>query len=93
MKKIKELFSKYKPNVVFNLAAESHVDRSIHSPLDFINTNILGTFNILNASLEYYLKHDLSEEILGLYMFQQMKFMEIYMKMILPLMSLVIQAK
>ena len=61
-KKIKELFSKYKPNVVFNLAAESHVDRSIHSPLDFINTNILGTFNILNASLEYYLKHDLSEE-------------------------------
>ncbi len=40
------------PNIIFHLAAESHVDRSIESPNIFIQTNILGTFNILNSSLK-----------------------------------------
>ena len=43
------LFEKYKFSAVFHFAAESHVDRSIDSPKDFINTNIIGTFNLLQA--------------------------------------------
>ena len=46
-KKILKIFTKHKPDAIFNLAAETHVDRSIDSPEDFINSNILGTFNIL----------------------------------------------
>ena len=45
--KIKELFDKYNPRAIIHFAAESHVDRSIVGPSDFINTNILGTFNLL----------------------------------------------
>ena len=48
------VFAKYKPNVVMHLAAESHVDRSIDGPGDFIQTNILGTFNLLQAALGYW---------------------------------------
>ncbi len=47
--KIKKIFKKYKPECIFNLAAETHVDRSIDSPYQFINSNILGVFNILEA--------------------------------------------
>jgi len=46
---LSELFSKHKIDGVIHLAAESHVDRSIESPMDFINTNIIGTVNLLNA--------------------------------------------
>ena len=46
-KKIFNIFVKYKPEAIFNLAAETHVDRSIDSPKDFIYSNINGTFNIL----------------------------------------------
>ena len=46
-KKIFKYFNKYKPKLFLILAAETHVDRSIDSPKDFINSNILGTFNIL----------------------------------------------
>ena len=48
------LFKKYKPNLVMHLAAESHVDRSIDGPVDFINTNINGTFNLLEAARTYF---------------------------------------
>ena len=48
-KVILEIFHKYRPNVVMNLAAESHVDRSIDSPTEFINTNVFGTFNLLDV--------------------------------------------
>ncbi|CAB1276725.1 dTDP-glucose 4,6-dehydratase [Candidatus Nitrosacidococcus tergens] len=51
---ITELFTKYQPSAVMNLAAESHVDRSIDSPIDFINTNILGTYYLLEATLSYW---------------------------------------
>ena len=44
------LFKKYKFDGVFHLAAESHVDRSIDTPREFIDTNIIGTFNLLQAS-------------------------------------------
>ena len=47
------LFKKYSPDAVMHLAAESHVDRSIDSPDDFMQTNIIGTFNLLEASREY----------------------------------------
>jgi dTDP-glucose 4,6-dehydratase len=46
-KNLNSIFLKYKPDCIFNLAAETHVDRSIDNPKDFIDTNILGTFNIL----------------------------------------------
>lgn len=49
---INELFSKHKFDGVIHLAAESHVDRSISDPLSFVRTNVLGTVNLLNASLE-----------------------------------------
>ncbi len=52
-KKIKSVLNKYKPDCIFNLAAETHVDRSIDSPHQFIYSNILGVFNILEAIKEY----------------------------------------
>jgi dTDP-glucose 4,6-dehydratase len=48
-KAIEELFQKYKFDAVIHLAAESHVDRSIAEPLAFVETNVLGTVNLLNA--------------------------------------------
>lgn len=53
--KLKEIFKKYRPNYVMHLAAESHVDRSIQDPDAFIQTNIVGTYNLLNISLNYFL--------------------------------------
>lgn len=53
--KLKEIFKKYRPNYVMHLAAESHVDRSIEDPDAFIQTNIVGTYNLLNISLNYFL--------------------------------------
>lgn len=48
--KIQQIFDKYKPDGVIHLAAESHVDRSITSPLEFVKTNVLGTVNLLNSA-------------------------------------------
>ncbi|HLV50326.1 MAG TPA: dTDP-glucose 4,6-dehydratase [Flavobacterium sp.] len=45
-----QLFEKYQPEGVIHLAAESHVDRSITNPLDFVMTNVIGTVNLLNAA-------------------------------------------
>jgi dTDP-glucose 4,6-dehydratase len=47
---INDLFQTKKPDAVIHLAAESHVDRSISSPLEFMKTNVLGTGNLLNAA-------------------------------------------
>ena len=52
-KKILKIFTQYQPDAIFNLAAETHVDRSIDSPKDFIYSNILGTFNILEQIRNY----------------------------------------
>ena len=48
-KKILQILKKFKPKGIFNLAAETHVDRSIDAPKDFIKSNILGVFNLLEA--------------------------------------------
>lgn len=56
--KISEVFNKHKPNAVMHLAAESHVDRSIEGSYEFINTNIFGTYNMIERSKDYYLKLD-----------------------------------
>jgi len=48
------VFTKHRPDAVMHLAAESHVDRSIDGPDEFIQTNIVGTFNLLQASLQYW---------------------------------------
>ena len=45
--KLFDILKLHKPNAIFNLAAETHVDRSIENPNNFIDSNILGTFNIL----------------------------------------------
>ena len=50
------IFESYQPDGVIHLAAESHVDRSIHSPLDFVYTNIIGTVNLLNEAKKHWLK-------------------------------------
>ena len=47
------ILRKYKPNVLFNLAAETHVDRSIINPENFVRSNILGTYNILECIKKY----------------------------------------
>jgi dTDP-glucose 4,6-dehydratase len=51
---LRELFEKYQPDAVMNLAAESHVDRSIDGPGEFIQTNIFGTFTILQEALRHW---------------------------------------
>jgi len=47
--KLLKIFNKIKPSCIFNLAAETHVDRSIDGPKEFINSNIVGVFNLLEA--------------------------------------------
>ena len=47
-------FQDFQPNIVMHLAAESHVDRSIDGPMDFIQTNILGTYTLLEVARAYY---------------------------------------
>lgn len=59
---VQRLFCQHKPTAVMHLAAESHVDRSIDGPADFIATNIIGTFNLLEASRRYYLGLDSSTQ-------------------------------
>mgnify|MGYP001242701932 CR=1 FL=1 len=56
-KKFLKILNKYKPAGIFNLAAETHVDRSIDAPEQFIKSNILGTFNLLEAFKNYSKKH------------------------------------
>ena len=51
---VTRLLKEYQPRAVLNFAAESHVDRSIHGPEDFIQTNIVGTFRLLEAVRAYY---------------------------------------
>lgn len=51
---LEQVFEKYQPDVVMHLAAESHVDRSIDGPSDFIQTNIIGTYNLLEVARSYW---------------------------------------
>ena len=55
VKKIKKIFSKFKPDIIIHLAAESHVDRSIDGPKKFIETNVYGTYILLEEAKNYWL--------------------------------------
>ena len=67
--KIVKILKKYKPEGIFNLAAETHVDRSIDNPYNFIHSNILGTYNLLESILRYKKKiklvHISTDEVYG----------------------------
>ena len=66
---IKKILNKYHPSLIFNLAAETHVDRSIDSPKQFINSNIYGVFNLLEAIRKFKKKikliHVSTDEVYG----------------------------
>ncbi len=64
------LLEKYQPDAIVNFAAETHVDRSIFSPQDFVQTNVVGTFNLLEASRVYWEKLTLPKK-------QQFRFLHI----------------
>src|SRR3984957_15678438 len=51
---LRALFDRYQPRAVMHLAAESHVDRSIDGPAEFIQTNVVGTFTLLEEALRYW---------------------------------------
>tara|TARA_Y100000591_G_scaffold330655_1_gene362275 strand:- start:5137 stop:6147 length:1011 start_codon:yes stop_codon:yes gene_type:complete len=61
-KKIRQILNKYKPDCIFNLAAETHVDRSIDNPDNFIKSNIVGVYNLLE-NFRNYLKKNKSKLI------------------------------
>lgn len=66
---IKNILTKYNPSIIFNLAAETHVDRSIDGPREFIKSNILGVFNLLESIRSYKKKikliHISTDEVYG----------------------------
>ena len=66
---IKKILEKYKPSIIFNLAAETHVDRSIDGPKKFVDSNILGVFNLLEIIRNYKKKikliHISTDEVYG----------------------------
>jgi len=68
-KRVIKILKKYKPQGIFNLAAETHVDRSIDNPKNFILSNILGTYNLLEAIMNYNKKvklvHVSTDEVYG----------------------------
>ena len=68
-KRILNIIKKYEPVAIFNLAAETHVDRSIDSPKEFISSNILGVFNLLEVIRNYKKKikliHVSTDEVYG----------------------------
>lgn len=51
---LRQIFSQYQPQTVFHLAAESHVDRSIDGPAAFVDTNVVGTYSLLEGAREYW---------------------------------------
>lgn len=55
---VAQLLAEHQPDTIVNFAAESHVDRSIHGPEDFIQTNVVGTFHLLEATRAYWNKLD-----------------------------------
>ncbi|MDP3270072.1 MAG: dTDP-glucose 4,6-dehydratase [Legionella sp.] len=75
-KNIEELFLRYQPDAVMHLAAESHVDRSIDGPAEFIQTNIIGTFTLLEVCRTYW--QYLSPERQQLFRFHHISTDEVY---------------
>ena len=60
-KEVQRVFREHRPDAVMHLAAESHVDRSIDAPGEFIQTNVVGTFNLLQSALAYWIDGGRSE--------------------------------
>jgi dTDP-glucose 4,6-dehydratase len=54
--RVAQLLERYRPSAIINFAAESHVDRSIDGPAAFVQTNVVGTLNLLQSALEYWRK-------------------------------------
>jgi dTDP-glucose 4,6-dehydratase len=73
---MEQIFSDLRPDVIMHLAAESHVDRSIDGPSEFITTNILGTYSLLEASLKYW--KSLSSEKQKIFRFHHISTDEVY---------------
>jgi len=73
---VDKLLATFQPTQVVNFAAESHVDRSIHSPGDFIQTNIVGVFNLLEALRGYW--QSLPREVKSTFQFLQISTDEVY---------------
>ena len=71
-----KLLAEHKPRAVLNFAAESHVDRSIHGPGEFIETNIVGTFRLLESVRAYW--HGLSAEAQSQFRFLHVSTDEVY---------------
>ncbi|VUT14217.1 dTDP-glucose 4,6-dehydratase [Klebsiella pasteurii] len=61
-KSVAEQFSDFRPDIVMHLAAESHVDRSIDGPAAFIQTNLIGTFTLLEAARQYWSALDMAQK-------------------------------
>jgi dTDP-glucose 4,6-dehydratase len=75
-KAVKSLFADYQPDAILNFAAESHVDRSIEDPLVFVETNVVGTANLLHHSLTYW--QNLSGEKESSFRYLQVSTDEVY---------------
>jgi len=71
-----KLLKEYQPRAIINFAAESHVDRSIHGPIEFITTNIVGTFNLLECAREYW--NGLDESAKNAFRFHHVSTDEVY---------------
>lgn len=71
-----KVFSEHQPDVVMHLAAESHVDRSITGPADFVQTNVVGTYSLLEASRQYWMS--LTEERKNAFRFHHISTDEVY---------------
>lgn len=74
--KIAEVLGQFQPDYIMNLAAESHVDRSIDGPGEFIETNIVGTYTLLESARSYYVS--LSEEKQAKFRFHHISTDEVY---------------
>ncbi|NUZ10667.1 dTDP-glucose 4,6-dehydratase [Pseudoalteromonas sp. McH1-7] len=73
---LKRVFEQYKPNIVMHLAAESHVDRSIDGPGEFIKTNILGTYTLLEQARHHWSQLEADEK--ALFKFHHISTDEVY---------------
>ena len=71
-----KILGQYKPRAIINFAAESHVDRSIHGPEDFINTNVVGTFHLLESVRDFW--GNLSEQDKNNFRFLHVSTDEVY---------------
>ncbi len=73
---ISQVFTEYQPDIIMHLAAESHVDRSIDGPLDFIQTNVVGTAVLLEAARDYW--QNLSDQDKSSFRFHHISTDEVY---------------